>query len=282
MIDAAREPFSQATAASPARYYAWLYARADQRADIELVLALEHELAHSVRPGADHSVAHARIEWWHAEAARARSRTAAHPLTKAIAERLAARALPPLDLRDFVTTLEWDLAGAPLATQDEVMHYARAWSSAIFQPLAALALGAPSPAPLAAAGAALRELEALAWATNDPPLLALRVAGDRLAAAGLQRTDLEQRPLASAASAFLGKAMESARATLGSACVALNAAEQAALRPLLVWAYVAVDATRSALAAPKTPTRWHALGLPLRAWRAALRANAGKFSLPAC
>ncbi len=147
MIPAARDAFAAATPPGSPRYFAWLYASAAQRPLLELLLALEQELCASVRPGIDHSVAHARLSWWATEAEQLLAGTARHPLTEALQHAFRQLGLPALDLRALVATLHWDLAAAPLPTSAERHYYATAWSRALFEPLVQSLVACAEAAP---------------------------------------------------------------------------------------------------------------------------------------
>jgi len=62
-----------------ARYFALLYAPAPQRALLRLLMALADEISAGVARSLDHSVSHARLEWWRLEAERYRAGAAQHP-----------------------------------------------------------------------------------------------------------------------------------------------------------------------------------------------------------
>src|SRR5579871_6254750 len=64
------------------RYFAWLYAPTSQRTLLESLLAIEREVAQSLR--VDHQVAHVRLQWWRAELERlAQGGGGEHPATRA-------------------------------------------------------------------------------------------------------------------------------------------------------------------------------------------------------
>src|SRR5690348_2373823 len=65
-----------------ARLLASLYSPPDERAVIDALLGIERELATSVEAGVDHSVAHARLQWWRDECERAGNGHGVHPLTQ--------------------------------------------------------------------------------------------------------------------------------------------------------------------------------------------------------
>ncbi len=285
MIEAAREPFARAVAASEARHFAWLYADEPGREALELFLALEEELLATIRPTLEHSVAHARLAWWQAEAERAAAGSPAHPITQAIATRRASSALNALDLRPVVATLAWDLAGVPCPTEQELSTYTNAWARSVFAPLAELlAPESRDLAPIALRlGAVLRELELLALVHLDAPLAAARLPADALAQRGLKADALTQPPLRPPAYDLLAQRHAAARRAMSTAVNAVPAAAQPAWRPLLVWAYCAYHesvAAAAALPAPPTPSIMARFARTIAAWRAALRARAGQFSLP--
>jgi hypothetical protein len=133
------------------------------------------------------------------------------------------------------------------------------------------------------AGAKLREIEILGWIRDDPALLSRRAAGATLAAAGLSRESLERAPASQAVLHWLTQRRRSLESELAAPLAALPPAAQQQLRPLLVWCYAAVLTTREAIAAPahKQPGGVQSNWRTFRLWRSAVRANRGKFSLPA-
>ncbi|HEY8507230.1 MAG TPA: hypothetical protein VIL32_02670, partial [Steroidobacteraceae bacterium] len=49
------------------RYFAWLYSPARTRQLFQTLVAIESEVAGSLRPDLDHNVAHMRLQWWREE-----------------------------------------------------------------------------------------------------------------------------------------------------------------------------------------------------------------------
>jgi phytoene synthase len=121
---------------------------------------IEREVAASLRPGIDHHVAHARLQWWRDEADRTLRGQPVHPLTRAllkaksaeslvasagaasvvVSERLARSSSWPVDVSGFVDTGVWDLASATFEARKELTAYCERWAAAMFEGTAAVAM----------------------------------------------------------------------------------------------------------------------------------------------
>jgi len=214
-------------------YFVELYAPAILHAPLRGAHALAAEIRASLRAGLDHTVAHARLEWWQQEAARTCTGSPTHPLLRPLLT-CAGAALATATLADWVHAARIELAGG-LADPLLRAEHARRSTGAAFALMAAL---------LEANAAAARELGAA---------LALL----RAAPAG-------NDPAHGAALAALG---------------AIAPLDQPALRPLLVWAALALRRARRGEAAPPdapVPAPLALLGDNFHAWRAARAADAGR------
>ena len=94
---------------------------------------IESEIAGSLRPGIDHHVAHARLQWWREECERSAQGRPVHPLTRELVKAygvLPAGDSPRLsrEYRGFVDTAVWDLAGATFETRKELTAYCDRWA----------------------------------------------------------------------------------------------------------------------------------------------------------
>jgi hypothetical protein len=87
------EPGAEPPAPAPGspRGFASLYCPASERREFRLLLALEAELGAGIARRLDHALAHARLDWWDEEAARASRGTARHPWLRAGSGACAAR-----------------------------------------------------------------------------------------------------------------------------------------------------------------------------------------------
>lgn len=74
-----------APAAGSIEYFALLYTPRPQRPALATLIALRAELEAGIDRALDHAVAHARLEWWRAEAARFARGEAQHPWLRALA-----------------------------------------------------------------------------------------------------------------------------------------------------------------------------------------------------
>jgi phytoene/squalene synthetase len=146
-------------ALSPSRYLAWLYSTDAQKPVLAALLNIESEIASGLRPGLEHHVAHARLQWWSEEAERAAEGRPVHPVTRELVKALAnasgnagshagryvdrvASAAAGLTAHDarftahvagFVDTAVWDLASATFETRKELMAYCERWATAMFE-----------------------------------------------------------------------------------------------------------------------------------------------------
>ena len=292
---------------SPSRYLAWLYSPEAQQPVLAKLCEIESEIAGSLRPGIDHHVAHARLQWWQEECERCAQGRPVHPLTRELVKAYGAAAAgvpsPLAGLRGFVDTAVWDLAGATFETRKELTAYCERWAAAMFetaagQPLSAgpdeleavargRGLGAASGELGAAArwralGAAVREIELLADLAREAHTGRVRVPLDELERAGAQVSDLAKPPWPGALVTLLSARHEALRATIRESVGALGREEQSNCRGLLVWAALAWrQSARAQRALPGiiSPRRYHALADGWRAWQAARRAAVGKLRL---
>jgi phytoene/squalene synthetase len=127
-----------ANALSPERYLAWLYSPPGQQDVLSALCGIEAEIASSVRPGVEHQVAHARLQWWHDECERTADGKPVHPLTRALVK---ASGGPVTGISGFVDTAVWDLASATFETRKELTAYCERWGAAMFESAAAGAGG---------------------------------------------------------------------------------------------------------------------------------------------
>jgi phytoene synthase len=262
---------------SPSRYLAWLYSPEPQQPVLAKLCEIESEVASSLRPGIDHHVAHARLQWWQEECERCAQGRPVHPLTRELVKAygLAAVARQPSPLAGisgFVDAAVWDLAGATFETRKELTAYCERWAAAMFETAAghvtsatpgslAAASGSLAATPdsvsatsgaLAAAsgaepavsrwrvlGAAVREIELLTDLAREAHAGRVRVPLDELDMAGAEVSSLAKPPWPEALATLLRERHAALRATIVESVNALGRDEQAEFRGLLVWAAVA-------------------------------------------
>jgi 15-cis-phytoene synthase len=264
------------------RYFAWLYAGGRMQAILQPLFGIESELAASLQPGVEHSVAHVRLGWWAEEAERLRAGHALHPLTRALlAQRPAGGA--PADISGLVTVATWDLACATFESRTELAGYCERWARALPQ-LAATWAATQLPPERASQsaqdlGVALCELDMLVGLQHAARLGRVRFPLDELSALDLAPEALARTPWPPALCERLRARHRALRATLTNSCAMLHApSHRAALRGLLVWAAVMQQhSQRAERALPRSwaRTRWNGIGDSLAAWRAARRALTG-------
>jgi 15-cis-phytoene synthase len=122
---------------SAARYLAWLYSQVSQQPVFAKLCEIESEIAGSLRPGIDHHVAHARLQWWREECERCAQGRPVHPLTRELVKVHGAvpgaQPSPLAGISGFVDTAVWDLAGATFETRKELTAYCDRWAAAMFE-----------------------------------------------------------------------------------------------------------------------------------------------------
>jgi phytoene synthase len=267
------------------RALAWLYCRAPQRAVLAALCEIEREIGASLRPGLDHQVAHTRLAWWREECARCAGGNPSHPLTRKLRASLTPEARPALaGLVGLVDNAQWDLARASFGTRREFTGYCERWSAAMLEPLARSVAPAAAAGSVRALGASLRELELLLALPAEASAGRIRLPLEELERAQLSPALLAQPPWPGGLAALLRERHRQLRAALAASLAALAPAAQSDARGLIVWA--ALAASHSARAARDLPraslAREHHAALDgWRAWRAARRAAAGNFRLPA-
>ena len=284
---------------SPSRYLAWLYSPEAQQPVLAKLCEIESEISSSLRPGIDHHVAHARLQWWQEECERCAQGRPVHPMTrelvKAYGSAAVARQPSPLaGISGFVDAAVWDLAGATFETRKELNAYCARWSAAMFETAAGYVTSS-TPGAVAASsgaepaisrwrvlGAAVREIELLTGLAREAHAGRVRVPLDELDRAGVEVGSLAKPPWPGALVTLLRERYEALRTTIAESVSTLGREEQAGFRGLLVWTALAWgQSARAQRALPGIifPRRYHALADGWQAWRAARRAAAGKLRL---
>jgi 15-cis-phytoene synthase len=286
-----------------ARLLASLYSPPDERAVIDALLGIERELATSVEAGVDHSVAHARLQWWRDECERAGEGHGVHPLTQTLARAFATRghgsaapgpaaSAPVLaGLAGFVDTAVWDLASATFDTRRELTAYCERWSNAMFLTAASHAAAGTSATNTSpgtgsawpALGAAIREIEMLSDLATEANAGRVRIPLDELEARGLDAEALAKTPWPAGLASLLAARHEALRAQLAISVAAISATAQPFVRGLLAWSALAWrQSKRAQTALPNRlrVERFDGLADAWTAWRAARRATKRRFTLP--
>jgi len=263
---------------SASRYLAWLYSPASQQPVFAKLCEMESEIAGSLRPGIDHHVAHARLQWWREECERCAQGRPVHPLTRELVKVYGAvpggQPSPLAGISGFVDTAVWDLAGATFETRKELTAYCDRWAAAMFETAA--------DSRWRGLGAAVREIELLADLAREAHVGRLRVPLEELERAGVEVRSLAKPPWPAPLVALMRERHEALRATIGECLGALGREQQTEFRGLLVWAALAwKQSARTQRALPNiiSPRRYHALADGWLAWRAARRAAAGNLRL---
>jgi phytoene synthase len=264
------------------RFLAWLYSTPAQQPVLAALCAIEREVRASVRPGADHQVAHTRLEWWREECARCAAGQPQHPLTRELRIHLE-RLMPAAQIDSVLAELSgltdaatWDLASATFERRAELTAYCRRWAAAMIAPLGAAAVDWTD------FGAALRELELLGRLAQDARSGRVRIPLDELAQAAVAPQALAIPPWPEALVGILHGRHQALRQRLAAAVTGLTPPIQQSSRGLLVWAALAWHASHRAervLPRVAAASIASAAAANWRAWRAARAAGAGTLRL---
>lgn len=240
------------------------FAPPTDRARLQALFDIEHEILASLRPDLDHNVAHTRLEWWSEELTGLTHASARHPSTRALAEASLTAGLSLPDLRGLIEATRIDLATVAFLNQAELDDYLALWADTVF---ACVCRTASEQARLL--GKYIREIELLAdWPLHAPRGRLYRALGDPPEA----HTRWVHHPLGELESARL-------RARLHELAVAVRALANASSldtlplpAPALLWGTLAHGtAMRLQARLPDfSITRFEPLSRTMRAWRAAV------------
>jgi phytoene synthase len=267
--------------AGSTRHLVWLFAPAGTREALAALFAVESEIAASLRPGLDHGIAHARLEWWDGECGRLASGRPTHPFTRLLLDgALALQASPP-DLSGLVYAARVDLAAVACETRAELDDVLQSWARAAFRTV--VALGAGGLRTLGAAerfaqqaGLALREIETLSTLATDAWSGRIRVP---LATDPDAPARWRTQPWPEDCARLVAARLAEARGTLAAAASALEPSQRPAQRAALVWCALAARlGARAAACLPMQHghSRIDALADTICAWRAALATERGR------
>ena len=175
-------PANVPNALTPSRYLAWLYSTDAQKPVLAALLEIEAEIVSGLRPGVEHHVAHARLQWWSEEAERCAQGRPVHPLVRELVKAHAGAdtgghagvgtgghagvgmgghagvgtgghagnaVAPPTGIGGLVDTAVWDLASATFETRKELTAYCERWAAAMFETAAGVVVRDGRPATVA-------------------------------------------------------------------------------------------------------------------------------------
>lgn len=268
--------------AAPVREFVLRFAPEALRPTAEAIFAVEQELAATAREGLDHTVVHARLDWWDDELGRLAAAAPRHPTTRTLASAAAAAGRSPPDLRPLVEATRIEVARTAFLERAELDAYLGLWGDSVFRTLCLAPLSGADPHTAAAerfaarSGPAVREIELLAAVTRHA--LAGRVFVP-LGAPPTPHTPWTREPLGEDESARLRSRLGDLQGTLRSAATALPDAARSPLSAALSWSRLALRtaaACEDALPDIPRPARLEPLRRNLLAWRAALAAARGR------
>ncbi|HJS89447.1 MAG TPA: squalene/phytoene synthase family protein [Steroidobacteraceae bacterium] len=262
------------------RFFAWLYSTPSQQPLLATLCAIEREIGASLRPGIDHHVAHARLEWWREECGRCAAGNPVHPLTRELRAQLERRIDPAAlaGLAGLVDTARFDLARATFERREELTAYCRRWAEAMITP----ACYGDAAVDSSGLGAALREIELLGELAREARSGRLRLPLEELAQARTAPEAIATPPWSESLSAWIAQRHEALRRQLSAAIASVPPESQQRLRGLLVWSalswHLSLRAQR-ALPFPPAASLASAAAASWHAWRAARAAAAGRLRL---
>ena len=255
---------------SPSRYLAWLYSTDAQQPVLAKLCEIESEVASSLRPGIDHHVAHARLQWWQEECERCAQGRPVHPLTRELVKAygsppMAGQSSPLAGISGFVDTAIWDLAGATFEARKELTAYCERWAAAMFGTAAARVAGTGSGATVSVdelqpseAAHATRAIQAarMMRASDSPGSATPGATPGSLAAAS--------EALAAATGAASGAGAGATSASPAASASAPAATSASAPATASASAPAATSAPAAASSAGRELSRWRALGAAVR------------------
>jgi len=262
------------------RHLVCLFAPEAQRAAVRSLLQIETEICRRHGRDIDHSVSHARLEWWQDETQRLLMSRPAHPLTRRVASAFGALEASPPDLSALVESAGLDLACAAFDSRAALDDYFRLWADGLFRSVVLLgSRGLGERAHLerfaTQAGAALREIELLATLASDARQGRFHVpVGEDPAEHGPWRL----QPWSDECARTLAGRLQACGRSLCEAAQALPPAAIPGQRAALVWCALglrAAQVTERALPLQPVPGRWEAAQATWLAWRAAVAAGRG-------
>jgi phytoene/squalene synthetase len=258
-----------------------LFSPESQRDAVRALLNIETEISRSRRAGVDHSVSHARLDWWQHEAQRLLTHRPSHPLTRRVAQAFVRLESSPPDLSTLVESAGLDLACAAFDSRAVLDDYFRLWADGLFRSVVLLgSRGLASRSALegfaSQAGAALREIELLAMLASDAREGRFHVP------IGEDETEHERwrlQPWDDECARLVSGRLEDCALRLRVAAQALPSGTISGQRTALVWCALGLRASRIALRAlPEQPRmgRWDSAQATWVAWRSAIAADRGK------
>jgi hypothetical protein len=140
---------TSAAATTPASFGAdrdWLLRFCPPHAarSLAALFEIEREVTGSLKSGLEHSVAHARLEWWSEELIRLAQGNPRHPATRTLASAAIERGVTPPDLTALAENVRVDLACVAFLSRSELDEHLANWGRSVFRAAALLESNAVS------------------------------------------------------------------------------------------------------------------------------------------
>lgn len=262
-----------------ARHLVWLFDAGPHRDGLAALFTIEREIEESSRPGLEHAVGHARLDWWEEECALLARGSPRHPATRRLAQCLAGPDCWLPDLRPLVTSARWRFAQLAFENRAELDQALANWAETVLATALALGGAQPQRDPQARwrafarrAGSAIREVEMLGALSRLAHQGLIYLPIDELVAARCSHEDCRRQPFPPPIAALLRARFARCASTLREAALSLTPSERRTARSALVWtSHTLRYATRATATLPMeyAPRRFAPLADVFAAWQAA-------------
>jgi hypothetical protein len=266
------------------------FAAPEARAGFEALFTIEREVLRSAARHLDHSVAHARLEFWADELRLTANGSPRHPATRTLLAQSLNFGHSPPDLQALCEVAELALARAAYTRREELDEPLAAWTRALFRSLVLFelacaartegcdphALRGPAEAFATRAGPVVRELELLARVISHAHDGNVYVV---LADPGESHELWQRAPLAEHCRRVLEDRVTELRAQLRAVAAAADSGLRTAIGSAYAWCALADQRARHTLdASPReyVDARFDPLRRTIAAWRAAVACRRGR------
>jgi hypothetical protein len=246
---------------------------------LNALFEVEREVTGSLKPGLEHSVAHARLEWWSDELSRLAQGSPRHPATRVLASMAIEGGTTPPDLTPLIEHVQVDLACVAFLSRAELDEHLESWGKSIFRAASQLdhshstpefksvSTRAASERLAAAAGKLVRELELLRDFSSHAVVGRIYVP---LGDPPEPHSRWAARPLGESEASALSHRRETIRRQLKNIAADISSSDRPALRVPMLWMSFAAsdDHGNPALLSPLRRT--------IAAWRGAFALSRGR------